>query len=73
MVDHDVYGIYYFTTASKVAHAINSTYFYVYTCLKKGHNKIKGFTITEVVDEGDIPSLYLDQPVIFINGKTLRY
>ena len=68
-----MYGTYFFTNLSKVAHAIDSSYLYVHTCLKNDRHKIKGFTITEIEDEGDIPSAYFDANVIFINGKTLRY
>jgi hypothetical protein len=71
--EHPFYGTYFFTNASKVAHAIDSSYIYVHTCLKKGRNKIKGFDITEIEDDGNIISQYLDANVIFINGKTLRY
>lgn len=73
MCEHDLYGIWFFTTISKVAHAIDSSYMYVHKCLKDGCKRIKGFTITEVAVAGDIPSAYLDANVIFINGKTLQY
>lgn len=73
MIEHDKFGIYYFTNASKVARALGTTYAYLHRKLKNGPCKLKGWHIEEIEDNGDIMSMYIDQLVFFTKEKIIRY
>ena len=73
MIEYDKHGIYYFTSQSKAARCLNTTYAYLHNKLKDGKCKLKGWTIEEIDDTGDIISMYIDQPIFFAKDKIIRY
>ncbi len=73
MVEHDKHGIWYFSTQSKVARALDTTYAYLHSKMKDGSCTLKGWHIEEIDDSGDIISMYIDQPIFFTKDKMIRY
>ena len=73
MIEHDKHGTYYFTKQSYAAKAIGTTYGYLHTKLNNGPCTLKGWHIEEIEDNGNIMSMYIDQPVFFTKEQIIRY